>query len=92
MSFQKVSEIILKEGHFLVLVVPYGEHTFKTIVFRVAGAVPLIMEYDKIDYIDPGSYLDYNYLGYDGFGLGDDMLTIADEIAMRPAWKIYTSV
>jgi len=88
MSFKKVSEVLLKEGQYLVLVVPYTELQFKTIVFRIAGSTPLIMEYDKIGYINPGGKLDYNYLGYDGFGLGDDMLTIDDTVPGY-TWKIY---
>jgi len=88
MSFRKVNNILLKEGQYLVLVAPYTELQLKVIAFRVVGTSPLIMVYDKIGFIDPGNKLDYNYLGYDGFGLGDDMLVI-DYTVPGHVWKIY---
>lgn len=87
-KYRKVGDVILREGDYVVIIIPRHEK-YEGVAFQIIASIPLVMEYDKTTYIDPGASTDYKYLGFDGFGIGDDMLVIEDVVGALPDWKLY---
>ncbi|MEM2351297.1 MAG: hypothetical protein QXT26_02705 [Thermoproteota archaeon] len=83
-----ITRVLLKENENLVLIFPKDiskQMVFELYFFRVMRRAPLVYAYDKLPELAPGAILDFNYLGKDGFGVGDDILSIWEQ---RP-FRIY---
>jgi hypothetical protein len=80
-----IRSLVLKENCNFALIFPKDvrkEMTFELYFFRVARAYPLERVY-ILSEMAPGDLEDFNYLGEDGFGSGDDIFKMAEEKSYR---------